>query len=42
MTKQLTASQQIIEEVTSWPGIEASPGKRGADVGFTEQPWRSI
>jgi hypothetical protein len=29
MTKQLTASQQIIGEVTSWPGIEAGPGKRG-------------
>jgi hypothetical protein len=29
MTKPRTASQQIIEEVTSWPGIEASPGERG-------------
>jgi hypothetical protein len=29
MTKPRTASQQIIEEVTSWPGIEAGPGRRG-------------
>jgi hypothetical protein len=25
----VTASEQIIEEVTSWPGIEAGPGRRG-------------
>ncbi len=24
-----TASQRITEEVTSWPGVEAGPGKRG-------------
>jgi hypothetical protein len=24
-----TASQQITDEVTSWPGIEAAPGRRG-------------
>jgi hypothetical protein len=24
-----TASQQITAEVTSWPGIEAGPGRRG-------------
>jgi len=29
MTKQVTASEQIIEEVTSWPGVEAGPGDRG-------------
>jgi luciferase-like monooxygenase len=29
MTKQLTASERIITEVTSWPGVEAGPGKRG-------------
>ncbi len=29
MTKALTASQRIIEEVTSWPGVEAGPGRRG-------------
>lgn len=29
MTETRTASQQIIEEVTSWPGVEAGPGKRG-------------
>lgn len=29
MTKPRTASQQIIEEVTSWPGVEAGPGDRG-------------
>jgi hypothetical protein len=29
MTKPRTASQQIIEEVTSWPGVQAGPGRRG-------------
>ena len=29
MTKPRTASRQIIEEVTSWPGVEAGPGRRG-------------
>jgi len=29
MTTSQTASQQIIEEVTSWLGVEAGPGKRG-------------
>jgi hypothetical protein len=29
MTEPRTASQQIIEEVTSWPGVEAGPGRRG-------------
>jgi hypothetical protein len=29
MTKTQTASQMITEEVTSWPGIEAGPGRRG-------------
>ena len=29
MTKARTASQQIIEEVTSWPGVKAGPGDRG-------------
>lgn len=24
-----TASQQITQEVTSWPGVEAGPGRRG-------------
>jgi Luciferase len=28
VTKQ-TAAEQIIEEVTSWPGVEAGPGRRG-------------
>ncbi|CAN5727439.1 DUF5519 family protein [soil metagenome] len=27
--KQLTAGQQITEEVTSWQGVTAGPGKRG-------------
>lgn len=26
---QITASQQITEEVTSWPGVEAGHGERG-------------
>jgi hypothetical protein len=29
MTRPGTASQQITEEVTSWPGVEAGPGERG-------------
>jgi hypothetical protein len=29
MTQLRTASQQITEEVTSWPGVEAGPGERG-------------
>jgi hypothetical protein len=29
MTETQTASQQITEEVTSWPGVEAGPGRRG-------------
>jgi hypothetical protein len=29
MTTAPTASQQIIAEVTSWPGVEAGPGDRG-------------
>jgi hypothetical protein len=29
MTKPRTAGQQIIEEVASWPGVEAGPGDRG-------------
>jgi luciferase-like monooxygenase len=29
MTNSRTASEQIVEEVTSWPGVEAGPGIRG-------------
>jgi hypothetical protein len=29
MTTTQTASQQITDEVTSWPGVEAGPGRRG-------------
>jgi hypothetical protein len=29
MTKTQTANEQITEEVTSWPGVEAGPGRRG-------------
>jgi hypothetical protein len=29
MTTTRTASQQITDEVTSWPGVEAGPGRRG-------------
>jgi hypothetical protein len=29
MSTTQTASQQITEEVTSWPGVEAGPGRRG-------------
>jgi hypothetical protein len=33
MTTTATASEQITEEVTSWPGVEAGIGKRG-EFGF--------
>jgi Family of unknown function (DUF5519) len=29
MGESRTASEQITEEVTSWPGVEAGPGERG-------------
>jgi Family of unknown function (DUF5519) len=29
MTRTQTASEQITEEVTSWPGVTAGPGRRG-------------
>ena len=29
MTDASTASQQITDEVTSWPGVTAGPGRRG-------------
>jgi hypothetical protein len=29
MTTTPTASRRITEEVTSWPGVEAGPGRRG-------------
>jgi Family of unknown function (DUF5519) len=29
MSTPPTASRQIIDEVTSWPGVEAGPGDRG-------------
>ena len=29
MTESRTASRRITDEVTSWPGVEAGPGRRG-------------
>lgn len=29
MTKEKTASQRITDEVTSWSGVKAGPGRRG-------------
>jgi hypothetical protein len=34
MTTTRTPSQQITDEVTSWPGVEAGPGRRG-EFAFT-------
>ncbi|HKH17247.1 MAG TPA: luciferase family protein [Solirubrobacteraceae bacterium] len=34
MSKTRTASDQITDEVTSWPGVEAGPGRRG-EFAFT-------
>lgn len=33
MTRSVTASQQITDEVGSWPAVEAGPGPRG-EFGF--------
>lgn len=29
MSDRQSVSQEIIDEVTSWPGVEAGPGRRG-------------
>jgi hypothetical protein len=34
MTPTPTASQRITDEVTSWPGVQAGPGRRG-EFAFT-------
>jgi hypothetical protein len=34
MTTQQRPSEQITEEVTAWPGVEAGPGRRG-EFAFT-------
>jgi hypothetical protein len=34
MTTTQTASERITEELTSWPGVQAGPGRRG-EFGFT-------
>jgi hypothetical protein len=34
MNATVTPSQRITAEVTSWPGVEAGPGRRG-EFGFT-------
>ncbi len=34
MTSIKRPSEQITEEVTSWPGVEAGPGRRG-EFAFT-------
>jgi hypothetical protein len=34
MTSTLTPSERITQEVTSWPGVEAGPGRRG-EFAFT-------
>jgi hypothetical protein len=34
MTRAVTASQRITDEVTSWPGVQAGPGRRG-EFAFT-------
>lgn len=33
MSREQTASERITEEVTSWPGVTAGPGRRG-EFGF--------
>ena len=34
MTQVRTASEEIVEEVGSWPGVEVGPGDRGSSVAF--------
>ena len=34
MSDETTPSRRIIDEVTSWPGVEAGPGRRG-EFAFT-------
>lgn len=34
MTETRTPSQQITDEVASWPGVAAGPGDRGSSVAF--------
>ena len=34
MTRTQTASEMVTEEVTSWPGVDAGPGRRG-EFAFT-------
>jgi hypothetical protein len=34
MTRRQSAGERITEEVTSWPGVEAGPGRRG-EFAFT-------
>jgi hypothetical protein len=34
MTEPRSASQQIIAEVGSWPGVDVGPGDRGSSVAF--------
>jgi hypothetical protein len=34
MSQSRTASERITDEVTSWPGVEAGPGRRG-EFAFT-------
>jgi hypothetical protein len=38
MTELPTASQRITAEVTSWPGVEAGPGRRG-EFAFKVDRW---
>ena len=45
MSTRQRASEQIIETVTSWPGVEAGPGKRGEfafKVGGPKEVWGSL
>jgi hypothetical protein len=30
MSKRQTPSEQIVEEVTSWPGVTVGPGRAGS------------
>ena len=51
MATTRTASQQITDEVTSWPGVEAGPGRReighlhgdrAAHFGFPKDVWADL
>jgi hypothetical protein len=42
MPETRSASRRITDEVTSWPGVTAGQGRRGAHLGFPKDVWRHL